>query len=444
MTGSLACLSCWVTLLIILAQFKTARKYSIVICFIILFLRLFSTFTANNLLIFYYCFEWALIPIFWIVMGWGYQPERLKAGLCLFFYTLFSSLPLLVVMLVFHERAFHGEMYFMPFTPLLSNLGGPLVHIFTVLAFLVKFPIWGVHLWLPKAHVEAPVAGSMILAGVMLKLGGYGLIRLYSIVALSETFCFVIRVALVGGGILGILCTIIRDIKVIIAYSSVVHMALIVVGIIRFSTWGLAGGMIIIVAHGLCSSGIFALANLIYERTHSRSLILNKGSLNLMPSLSISWFLLIVANFGGPFTFNLLGEILLIINLTQVTEIFLMSVCLLSFFSAAYSLILYSRAHQGRLSGGSIMSTFSNAREDLILFRHIWPLLFLCFSPYISYGFLLEIASSNGLKPYKSLFNIFCYQGNPYLSGFWIRYGPNKKDGFWPGKNKSFWVWIYP
>lgn len=134
----------------------------------------------------------------------------------------------------------------------------------------------------------------------------------------------------------------------------------------------------------MCSSGIFALANLIYERSHSRSLVLNKGGLNLMPSLSIFWFLLIVANFGGPFTFNLLGEVLLIINLTQVTETFLVSICLLSFFSAAYRLILYRRAHQGRLSGGIIMAISSQAREDLLLFRHTWPLLILCLSPYIS------------------------------------------------------------
>ena len=354
-------------------------------CFSILLLRLRYSFSTTNLLIFYFFFEWSLIPIFVIIMGWGYQPERLKASLCLLFYTLFTSLPLLIIILIREKIIFRSEIFYMGYTKTLApDQGNFIIYFFTILAFLVKFPMWGVHLWLPKAHVEAPVAGSIILAGVLLKLGGYGLIRLASFLKLNEVTPLVIRLALAGGGILRVLCTVIRDMKVIIAYSSVVHMALIIAGVLRLCHWGLAGGIIIIIAHGVCSSGIFALANSIYERSHSRSLVFNKGVLNFNPSLSIFWFLLIVSNFGGPFTYNLLGEILLIINLTQIRQFRLISICLLSFFSAAYRLVLYRRSHQGRLSRGSLMATSSNTREDLILINHLWPLFILRVSPYLN------------------------------------------------------------
>jgi len=136
----------------------------------------------------------------------------------------------------------------------------PLLSIFSVIAFLVKFPIYLVHQWLPKAHVEAPVGGSMILAGILLKLGGYGIIRLGWLFNSSNILSVLIRVSLLGGGILGIICLIISDIKVIIAYSSVVHIALIIVGVLSLYSWGIGGSIIIMMAHGLCSSGIFACA----------------------------------------------------------------------------------------------------------------------------------------------------------------------------------------
>ena len=186
-----------------------------------------------------------------------------------------------------------------------------------ILAFLVKFPIYLVHLWLPKAHVEAPVSGSIILAGVLLKLGGYGILRLVSITNVNIFICQLFSLALVGGGILRVLCIIQSDIKVVIAYSSVVHIALVIAGVLRLTKWGFEGTMIIILAHGVCSSGIFAAANLIYERSHSRRFFFNHGLLNRRRIFRIFWFILIVANFGGPFTYNLLGEVVLILNLSR-------------------------------------------------------------------------------------------------------------------------------
>jgi len=345
---------------------------------LILLVRLVITFTTINIIIFYFFFEWSLIPIFFIIIGWGYQPERLKARLALFFYTLFASLPLLISIILTVNWSDTIKIRII-FRIKVSNF----LWLIRVLAFLVKFPIYLVHLWLPKAHVEAPVAGSIILAGVLLKLGGYGILRLVSITSINNLISQILSLSLIGGGILRILCVVQRDIKVVIAYSSVVHIALVIAGVLSLTKWGFEGTMIIILAHGICSSGIFAGANLIYERSHSRSFFFNQGLLNNRSIFSIFWFILIVANFGGPFTYNLLGEVILILNLSFISINRLLVILALSFFSAAYSLILYSSTNQGQLSSNNITLNFLTKSEIFILFSHVWRLLFLCLFIYL-------------------------------------------------------------
>jgi len=375
---SLVLLSIWLIMLMIIAQKRVNYKRLLLINMIVLLARLVFTFNTTNIIIFYFFFEWSLIPIFFIIIGWGYQPERLKASLSLFFYTLFASLPLLISIVIIINWSGSVKLR------IIITQGMPnFLWTITVLAFLVKFPMYFVHLWLPKAHVEAPVSGSIILAGVLLKLGGYGIIRLIRVTNIRIISSQIIALALIGGGILGVLCIVQRDIKVVIAYSSVVHIALVIAGRLRVTKWGFEGVLIIILAHGVCSSGIFAAANMIYERRHSRRFFFNSGLLNRRAIFRIVWFVLIVANFGGPFTYNLLGEILLILNLSSLAINSLSVVLFLSFFSAAYRLILYRSTNQGQIGNNNSVLTKVRFSEMIILISHRWRLLFLCIFMYM-------------------------------------------------------------
>nr|ANJ70548.1 NADH dehydrogenase subunit 4 [Melanotus villosus]ARH55097.1 NADH dehydrogenase subunit 4 [Melanotus villosus] len=368
-------LSIWICSLMIMASEKlNSEKYFINFFLFVVLVLLFSlvlTFSSMNVFIFYLFFEISLIPTLILILGWGYQPERIQAGMYMFFYTLFASLPMMVSVFYLYEK-FDSLDYFF----LLGWIDSFFLYVCTNFVFLVKIPMFFVHLWLPKAHVEAPVSGSMILAGIMLKLGGYGFMRLMSVfmvVGLKVNYFFIV-ISLFGGFIISLICLRQSDIKSLIAYSSVSHMGLVLGGIMTMNSWGYYGSLVMMVAHGLCSSGLFCLANISYERLGSRSLFLNKGLINLMPSMALWWFLLSSSNMAAPPSFNLLGEIMLINSLVSWGLLTILMLMLVSFFSAAYTLFLYSYSQHGKLYQGSYSFSLGYVREYLLLFLHWVPL----------------------------------------------------------------------
>nr|QEJ81987.2 NADH dehydrogenase subunit 4 [Tubuca paradussumieri] len=372
-------LSVWVMYMIILASnsVKEAKKFFSMFIFVnlLLLLSLVITFSSLNYLLFYISFEMSLIPTLILILGWGYQPERIQAGVYMLFYTLTLSLPLLgsLLYLSFSENS----LIILLMKPFMSVDYGCMIWYFSsIMAFLVKLPMYMFHLWLPKAHVEAPVAGSMILAGVLLKLGGYGLIRilvLFQKVSMSFSWLWV-SISLFGGVFVSLMCLRQVDMKSLIAYSSVVHMSLVLCGLMIFSWWGLMGSVVVMVGHGLCSSGLFCLANMVYERVGSRSLLISKGLLSFMPSMGLWWFLLSVSNMAAPPSLNLLGEINLIITLISWSKLSMWGLAFLSFFSAGYTLYMYSLSQHGLFFSGLYSCSSGKVREYLVLFLHWFPL----------------------------------------------------------------------
>lgn len=337
-----------------------------------LLLLLILTFSRINLFLFYVFFECRLIPTIFLIFGWGYQPERLQAGLYLLFYTLFASLPLLIVLFFIIRNFFSLNFIFIKE----FSLENFLLYFFIVFAFLVKIPIFIVHLWLPKAHVEAPVSGSIILAGVLLKLGGYGLIRVFSIISFIsiKLNLFWIILRLVGGFLVSLICLRQIDLKALVAYSSVAHMRLVIGGLMVLISWGWGFSYTLIIAHGLCSSGLFFLVNLFYERLGRRSLLINKGILTFIPRVSLWWFLLCSRNMAAPPTINLLGEIGLLNRIIGWSKILIILLIFISFFSACYTLYLYSFSQHGKFNRANYSFSFALNREYLILFLHWFPI----------------------------------------------------------------------
>lgn len=368
-------LTVWISLLIILARkFNNNFKNKIFNFYLLLIINLlFFCFLAENLLIFYLFFEAVLFPIILIITGWGSQPERIQAGFYILIYTVFGSLPLLVLILLKGHslRIIYNEWLF-------NKIG--FFFFLIILGFLVKIPIFLLHLWLPKAHVEAPIAGSMILAGILLKLGFYGLYRFKSFffIDLLKYSYVLISISIWGAVMISIFCIYQRDIKSLIAYSSVSHIGIALAGCVTFQLHRRFGILIIIIGHGLCRSGLFCLSNMLYERFHTRSIFIIKGIILIFPNLSLWWFLFRIVNISAPITINLFGELFLRVGLIKYRLLLSIPVIILIFLRACYSIYIYRYINHGQ-SWIVFRNKIITIREYYLIFLHLIPIIIWIF-----------------------------------------------------------------
>nr|YP_010177326.1 NADH dehydrogenase subunit 4 [Sinocyclocheilus punctatus]QSQ87138.1 NADH dehydrogenase subunit 4 [Sinocyclocheilus punctatus] len=389
-------LTCWLLPLMILASQNhtnsepISRQRSYIMLLASLQTFLIMAFGATEIIMFYIMFEATLIPTLIIITRWGNQAERLNAGTYFLFYTLAGSLPLLVALLLLQQSTGSLSMLVLQYSqPLqLSSWGHMIWWAGCLIAFLVKMPLYGVHLWLPKAHVEAPVAGSMVLAAVLLKLGGYGMMRMMvTLDPLSKELAYpFIILALWGVIMAGSICLRQTDLKSLIAYSSVSHMGLVAGGILIQTTWGFSGAIILMIAHGLASSALFCLANTAYERTHSRTMILARGLQMIFPLAAVWWFAANLANLALPPLPNLMGELMIITTLFNWSPWTILLTGLGTLITAGYSLYMFLMSQRGPTPNHIMGLQPFHTREHLLMTLHLIPVVLLVAKPELMWG----------------------------------------------------------
>ena len=348
---SLIILTAWVSALALISRsyIKHQRLSSTLFLRIVLSLVgiLIGAFLVNDFMSFFILFERALIPIVTLVLVWGANPERLRAGIYIFVYTIVGSLPLLLSLIYLQSNS-NTLFMFWNYNEQLPSV----CIIFLVVAFLIKLPIYGTHFWLPKAHVEAPVGASILLAGILLKLGPYGLLRIFFLFPDLALFW---RLPLFVFSLYGAICSALicirqTDIKALVAYASVRHISLTCAAIRSFTNTGWMGAKLMLIAHGLTRSGLFAIVNFYYENSHSRSLIINRGLLHIRPSLSFWWFLLLAANISVPPSLNFFAEVLMCMGVVATEEITgRLFIVVYSTITLIYSVGLYTSVCHGEV-----------------------------------------------------------------------------------------------
>ena len=360
--------------------------------FLLMEALMLGVFCAQDLILFYIFFEGGLIPMFLIIGIWG-GAERIKASYKFFLYTFFGSVLMLVAMIYMVSAAHTTSI------PKLMAYDFPFdaqkwLWLAFFASFAVKMPMWPVHTWLPDAHVQAPTAGSVILAGVLLKMGGYGFIR-FSLPMFPEASNYYIPLVFTLSGIAVVYTSLValaqRDMKKLIAYSSVAHMAFVTFGLFAFNRQGLEGAMMVMLGHGLVSGALFLCVGVIYDRLHTREIARYGGLSDNMPAYALLFMVFTMASVGLPGTSNFVGEFLALVGTYKVSSWAAIVATTGIILGAAYMLYLYWRICYGKLvhADAAAMPDLS-ARE--------WWLL----GPIAAAVFWMGIYPESFLKPMRA------------------------------------------